>query len=164
MPDDRLTELYRTYGPVIYDRCRTMLKDDAEAEDATHETFLRLHRHLDRLAGSREALYWIYRVASNYCLNELRNRKRRAEPTDQLPEAPPELPQDVDRVFADRQLVRKLIASAPAKVREVAWLHHVDGLDREEVARVLDVSLRTVAARLADFSASVNRLLEKGGP
>lgn len=164
MPDDRLTELYRTYGPVIYDRCRTMLKDDAEAEDATHETFMRLHRHLDRLAGSREALYWIYRVSSNYCLNEIRNRRRRAEPIGELPESTFDLPLDPERLLTDRHLVRTLIGRSPAKVREVAWLHHVDGLDREEVARILDVSLRTVAARLADFSAAVHRMIAKERP
>jgi len=38
---------------------------------------MRVHRHLDK-ADSREALGWIYRIATNYCLNEIRNRKRRA--------------------------------------------------------------------------------------
>src|SRR6478609_4355458 len=87
MHPDRLTALYRTYGPTIYARCRVLLADDSEAEDATQETFLRVHRHLDRVPSAQEGLFWIYRVATNYCLNELRDRRTRARPTD----APPDL-------------------------------------------------------------------------
>jgi len=41
MHPDRLTELYRRYGPAIYARCRTLLADESSAENATQETFLR---------------------------------------------------------------------------------------------------------------------------
>ena len=76
MAEDRLTELYRAYGPVIYARCRRLLADAAAAEDATQETFMRVHRHLDK-ADSRDALAWIYRIATNLAISELRKRKRR---------------------------------------------------------------------------------------
>ena len=88
MHPDRLTELYRRYGPAIYARCRTMLSDESAAEDATQETFLRVQRHLDRVPSAREALYWIYRVATNYCLNELRSRRGRALPHAELADLP----------------------------------------------------------------------------
>jgi RNA polymerase sigma-70 factor, ECF subfamily len=164
MPDDRLTSLYRRYGPVIYDRCRSMLDDPAEAEDATHETFLRLHRHLDRVPQTRQALFWIYRVATNYCLNEIRNRRRRPAATEDLPELPRELRGDGEQPIIDRDLVRRVIEGAPAKVRSVVWLYHVDGLEQDEVARVLDISRRTVAARLAAFSGRVRRFRTRSGP
>src|SRR5437762_3845020 len=72
-PMDRLTGLYRMYGPIIYARCMRLLGDRAAAEDATQETFIRVHRHLHKAPD--EALGWIYRIATNYCLNEIRNRK-----------------------------------------------------------------------------------------
>jgi RNA polymerase sigma-70 factor (ECF subfamily) len=159
MPDDRSSSLYRMYGSVIYDRCRSMLDDPAEAEDATHETFLRVHRHLDRVPDARQALYWIYRVATNYCLNELRNRKRRPVSCEEL-----ELAWDGEQPLVDRDLVRTLIDRAPPKVRQVVWLYHVDGLEQEEVARVLDISRRTVAARLAAFAAGVQRFMARSAP
>ena len=78
MNDDRLTALYRSYGPAIYWRCLRLLRDRAAAEDATQETFMRVLRHLDRAPDADEAIRWIWRIATNYCLNELRNSKRRA--------------------------------------------------------------------------------------
>jgi RNA polymerase sigma-70 factor (ECF subfamily) len=61
----QLTRLYRQFGPVIFARCRNLLGENAAAEDATQETFLRVHRHLERTP--EEALGWTYRIATNYC-------------------------------------------------------------------------------------------------
>jgi RNA polymerase sigma-70 factor (ECF subfamily) len=163
MTDDRLSQLYRAYGSVIHDRCRSMLDDAAEAEDATHETFLRLHRQLARLPDAREAVFWIYRVATNYCLNEIRNRRRRAAPTDSLPEPAGAATDDPERPIADRELARRLIDGAPAKVRPVAWLYHVDGFQREEVSRILNISERTVTTRLATFASAARKYLRSNG-
>lgn len=158
MTDDRLTALYRAYGPVIYARCRRLLGDGTAAEDATQETFMRVHRHLDKV-DSREALSWIYRIATNYCLNEIRNRRRRPQPQDHVPEA---LGEDLQRVLADRDLAARIVDRSPEKVRVVAWLHHVDGLDQGEVARVLEISRRTVVNRLAEFSENARKFIQRG--
>jgi len=158
MTEDRLTELYRSYGPVIYARCRRLLGDGAAAEDATQETFMRVHRHLAK-ADSREALAWIYRIATNYCLNEIRNRKHRPELHDELPES---IGTDVVGALSDRDLAARIVERAPEKLRAVAWLHHVDGLDQGEVARVLDISRRTVVNRLAEFAENAKKFAQRG--
>jgi len=160
MNPERLTELYRSYGPAIYARCRLLLMDEGAAEDATQETFLRVWRRLDRVPDAREALYWIYRVATNYCLNELRDRRARDIPSEKLPEvAEPSLAAEAR--IADRDLARRLIARAHDDLRVVAWLYHVDGFEQEEVARVIGISRRTVVNRLADFRESAQRFLRR---
>ena len=160
MTEDRLTILYKTYGPAIYIRCRSILSDEAEAHDATQETFLRVYRHLDDVPGQREALYWIYRVATNYCLNELRNRKRRpavlSASTDDVPSG-----HNLERRIVNRDLAARLIAAAHPKVKPVAWLYHVDGLDQEEIAKVLSLSRRTVINRLAAFTTTAQKLFRR---
>jgi RNA polymerase sigma-70 factor (ECF subfamily) len=155
MPADRVAELYRLYGPVIFARCRRMLRDDAAAEDATQETFVRVYRHLDRAPDAREALAWIYRIATNLCLNELRNRKSRPE----LHETPPErFASDLENALTNRDIASRLIERVPEKLRTVAWLHYVDGMDQEEVARVMGITRRTVFNRLEDFRCTAGKL------
>jgi len=160
MTHDRLTSLFKTYGPSIYIRCRSILGDEAEAHDATQETFIRVYRHLDEVPGDREALYWIYRVATNYCLNEIRNRKNRpfveGKATEDVPSA-----LDLERRIVDRDLAARIISAAHPKVKPVAWLYHIDGLEQEEVATVLDLSRRTVATRLAAFIATAQKLIRR---
>jgi RNA polymerase sigma-70 factor (ECF subfamily) len=164
MHPDRLTELYRRYGPAIYARCRTLLADESAAEDATQETFLRVQRHLDRVPSAREALYWIYRVATNYCLNELRSRRGRALPHGEITDLPEAEIHGLDAVearLADQDLARRLIARARPPVRLVAWLYHLDGFEQEEVAAIVGVSRRTVATRLAEFSSNARKFVRR---
>ena len=80
----QVTDLYRKYGAVIYSRCRRLLKDDALAEDATQEVFVRVMRHIESAPDDQAALAWIYRISTNYCLNQLRDRGSRAEPVSHV--------------------------------------------------------------------------------
>jgi RNA polymerase sigma-70 factor, ECF subfamily len=162
--EDDLARLYRMYGPLIYARCRSLLRDETEAEDATQETFMRVQRHLARLPAGREGLYWIHRVATNYCLNEIRNRRLRPAPVA----VPSEVNADMavsapEDWLGDRDLAAWLVQGVDAKLRSAAWLYHVDGFEREEVAHILGVSLRTVATRLARFLESARKLVRRSG-
>jgi RNA polymerase sigma-70 factor, ECF subfamily len=158
MTPDRFTALYRAYGPTLYARCRRILGDDAAAADATQETFLRLYKHLDRAADNQHALAWIYRVATHYCLNQARNRRRHAEPVAELPElGGPHL----EQVLLDADLARRLISRAPEKLAAVAWLYHAEGLGQDEVAGVLGISRRTVVNRLAEFEKNAHKFARR---
>jgi len=154
---DRVAVLYKKFGPAIYTRCRRILKDAAAAEDATQEVFLRVGRSLDEAPGSPEALAWIYRIATNYCLNELRSRKRRARVVTSLPEAT--VGHDGENAVANRELARRIIQRAPGRLAESAYLYHVDGMSHEEVASVLGHSRRTVINHIAEFGRRARKFL-----
>jgi RNA polymerase sigma-70 factor (ECF subfamily) len=156
----KLAELYRAYGGAIFARCRRLLGDDAAAEDATQETFMRVYRHIAAAPDAREAVAWIYRIATNYCLNELRDRKRRPLAVETLPESASVEP---EQALANVDLARQLMQRVPAKLRAPAWLYYVDGLDQEEVARVLGISRRTVVTRLGAFQESARKYLARSG-
>ncbi|MDB4955334.1 MAG: family polymerase sigma factor [Myxococcales bacterium] len=160
MTEDRLTTLYRMYGPVIYARCMRMLGDRSTAEDATQETFIRVQRHLDKAPESAQALAWIYRIATNYCLNEIRDRKLRPDLPGEIPEG---ASAPLETILADRDLVARIVKRSPEKLRATAWLHHVDGLDQGEVARVLGSSRRTVVNRLAEFAENARKFADRSG-
>lgn len=157
MTDDTFANLYRSYGPMIYARCRRILGDPASAEDATQETFIRVQRHLDKAPDSRDALRWIYRIATNYCLSELRSRKVRAQPMEQLPESEARIRDG----FADRDLIIRVLSRVSKQASQVAWLYHVDGMDQQEVSDLLGVSRRTVVNRLAEFSKQAGTYIRR---
>ena len=160
MGDDRLATLYETYAPTILALCRRLLGDKAAAEDAMHETFLRVHRHLDRAGDGRTAMVWIYRIATNYCFNQIRDGKNEPLAVDVLPDR---AGQSLEDVLADRDFASRLIRGAPVKLRAAAWLYHVDELEQTEIADVLEISLRTVVTRLAAFIAYARRFARRAG-
>jgi RNA polymerase sigma-70 factor (ECF subfamily) len=158
---DRLVQLYCQYGAIVFSRCRQMLGDAAAAEDLTQDTFLRVHRHLDDLPEDEGVLPWLYRIATNLCLNAIRDG--RARPI--LVEQPPERPgaDRLDDRLADRDLVCRLIARVSPKVGTTAWMFHVDGMGQEEIAEVLGISRRMVAKRLSQFTHRSRKFLRAEG-
>jgi RNA polymerase sigma-70 factor (ECF subfamily) len=142
-------ELYRTHGPAVYRRCLRILRDPEAARDATQEVFVKLIRDLSKLEDRATALPWIYRVATNHCLNQRRNAFRRGE--DQDP-PPLELAASTDLdALPNRQLVQGILSRFDGTTQTVAVGVLVDGMEQEEVAEVLGISRRTVARKLARF-------------
>ena len=156
--DARFGELYRCYGRVIYARCLRILGDRAAAEDATQETFLRVYRHLAKAPGNDEAIAWIYRICTNYCLNELRDRRLRPQPEAE-PERVMGSESGLEARLQNRNQAWRVITNLPEKLRSAGYLHYVDGMEQTEVAHVLGVSRRTVVYRLREFQLRARKLL-----
>ena len=150
-------ELYRLHGPAVYRRCLRLLKQPDLAHDATQEVFVKLVRHMDRLAERETVLPWIYRVATNHCLNLTRNARRRGEDTA-LPDLDLADPSGSAQ-YPDRTLARQVLARFDAATQAVAVGVLVDGMEHEELAQVLGVSRRTVARKLERFLDGARRFL-----
>jgi RNA polymerase sigma-70 factor (ECF subfamily) len=145
---EKVELLYRTWGGVIYSRCRHLLRDDALAEDATQEVFLRVMSHLSDAPEDEALFVWIHRISTNHCLNLIRNRQRHATPVANLPEYAGEHP---EAEWNDHHATQALLDRAPEKLRATAALYFVEGLHQHEIADTLGISRRTVVNRLSDF-------------
>ncbi len=151
-----IAELYRTWGPAIYRRCLRLLRDQEAARDATQEVFRKALSSPEKLADPQTALPFIYRIATNYCLNERRNAGRRGE-TElvdlDLSSGHPEFPQ--------RRLVQRVLSRFDARTQSIAVGVLVDGMEHEEVADALGISRKTVSRRLTRFLEHARKYLER---
>lgn len=154
----RAAELYRQYGPAVYRRCLRILRDPEAAKDATQEVFMRLVRDIYKLSDRATVLPWIYRVATNHCLNARRNAVRRGDDRE-FPDL--ELAHGVSAdAFPDRALALQLLQRVDETTRSVAVGVLVDGMEHEEVAGALGISRRTVARKLERFLEAARRFVE----
>jgi RNA polymerase sigma-70 factor, ECF subfamily len=153
----RAAEYYRLYGPSVYRRCLRLLRQPDLARDATQEVFVKLVRHMDRLADRESAVPWIYRVATNHCLNLRRNASRRGE-DGEMPELELADPGSSQH-HGDQVLARQVLARFDASTQLVAVGILVDGMEQEELAAALGISRRTVARRLERFLARARQFL-----
>ena len=68
---------YRKYGPMVLRRCRQLLRDEEEAQDAMHDVFVQVVRRRERL-DEKAPSSLLYTIATHTCLNHLRSRLKRA--------------------------------------------------------------------------------------
>jgi RNA polymerase sigma-70 factor (ECF subfamily) len=145
---DAFAKLVEMHHPKIFRLVRGILGDWHRSEDVCQEVFLSAFRNLSSFRHRSRLSTWLYRVALNAALRARRRQARStAEPLDALRglEAPPD--RDADRLEGD-EVIRKLLAPLPDKLRIVVVLREQAGLSYEEMARVLGCSRGAVEQRL----------------
>ncbi len=150
---ERFEALYRANRDDVYAYVATLLGDRAAAEDVTATAFERAYRKrrtFDRRRGHERA--WLFGIARNAALDELRRRRRIARLVPE-PEDATEVEGGVE-VALRRTAVRAALSQLPARERELVALKFHAGLSNGELARVLGVSESAVGTRL-------HRALEK---
>ena len=163
----------RWEGP-IQRLCIRMLGDQHKAQDLTQEAFAKIYaKRKDFQHGSKFSTF-LWRVATNLCLDELRRVKRRREfailphasdsnETDLWEELPSNGPAPDHSTAAEEQadLVRKAVAQLPEHYRTVVILRHYEDLKFREIADVLEVPEGTVKSRMAEALSILNQTLKK---
>jgi RNA polymerase sigma-70 factor (ECF subfamily) len=153
---------YERYGPMVLRRCRALLHNDAQAQDAMQDVFVALLRHRERLTNEAPAAL-LLRVATNTCLNRLRAQRSRPEDADDERLLRIASTAEGDGRSVARDLLAKLFQVADplaASSQTIAVMHLVDGMTLEEVAREAGMSVSGVRKRLRSVRA---RLVELEG-
>ena len=153
--------------------CYRMLGSPFEAEDAVQDTFVRAWKGLDRFEGRAALRSWLYRIATNVCLDLLNGRERRARPMDLGPAREPvasnlnALPEvtwiepipDPADVAVERDTIRLAFVAAlqhlPARQRAVLILCEVLRWKASEVAELLETSVASVNSALQRARATL---------
>jgi RNA polymerase sigma-70 factor (ECF subfamily) len=141
-----LATLYRRYGPLVLRRGRRFLGSQAAAEELVHEVFLRALESPDLFRDERSPVRWLYRVATNLCLNRLRDDRRRASLLSE--HGPTVWAQREAESPEARAFLDKLWRTLEPELAEIGVLYWVDGLTTAEIGRMHEVSDRTIANRL----------------
>jgi RNA polymerase sigma-70 factor (ECF subfamily) len=151
--------LSRRYGPMVLRRCRRLLGDEHEALDASQDVFVQVLRHKARL-DARYPSSLLYRIATNVCLNRLRDRTREPATRDEAVLCGIARAEEPGAASEARMLLDRLFGRHPASSRTIAVLHYVDGLTLEEVADEIGMSVSGVRKRLRTLRASLTEMIE----
>jgi RNA polymerase sigma-70 factor (ECF subfamily) len=147
--EETFERLYERTFPKVYAYVASLLRDRSAAEDVTALAFERAYRRRRRYRagrGSPEA--WVFGIARNAALDELRRRKRRATlETDPEDVGAPSL-DDHAELALRRETVRAALAALDPRERDLVALRFQGGLSNAEIARVLGVSESNAGTKL----------------
>jgi RNA polymerase sigma-70 factor (ECF subfamily) len=152
--------LYRDARDDVFAYVATLLHDRGAAEDVTAQAFERAFRKskgFDARRGSERA--WLFGIARNAALDELRKRKRSAQLASEPPDVEPAPEEELDRALR-RAAVRAALAALPPRDRELIALKFHAGLDNTELAAVLGVSVSNAGTRLHRALTKLREILD----
>ena len=138
--DDLMEELYIKYGAMVFRRCRTILRDEDSAADATHDVFVRLMKRSPVLPAQYMGAY-LYRMATNVSLNIKRDTHAIPLSEDSFVFASLADRSDPHDCFIARDFIDFIFRNETEKVREVAYLYFAENMTRDEVSARTGVSV-----------------------
>ena len=139
------------YRDPLYFHARYIVKDHQEAYDVVQEVFIKAMREARLFDDEFKIKAWLFRVTSNLCFNQVRNRKRRGAILDSMVKPEAFRADQMDTVFAgeQREEMSEALEHLSDDHREILVLRYYDDLSYAEIAEVLQVKLGTVMSRLS---------------
>jgi RNA polymerase sigma-70 factor, ECF subfamily len=140
--------LVKKYQLPIKRHAMRYFKNADDAEDAVQETLIRAYKNLHRFDQKKLFKPWLYQIATNYCLDELRkNKKKTVLPEEIISEEKPV----VEKIMEEEEtkLVRKAVDKLPDKYKLPIKGFYFDNHSYENLAKILKLPLNTIRTRLS---------------
>ena len=159
----------------IYNLALRMTGNEQDALDLAQEAFFNAWKGLKFFKGDSSFSTWVYRLATNACIDHLRRKKRRQDISVSLPvvdeedDRPPDIPDE--RYAPEQVLERKQLRQAVAEGleqlsqehRQVLTMRELDGLSYQEIGQLLGLEAGTVKSRIARARLALRKILVETG-
>jgi RNA polymerase sigma-70 factor, ECF subfamily len=158
-------ELYRLHAGRVYNLACRMTGNVSDGEDLMQDIFVQVFRKLDGFKGESAVSTWIYRLATNQCLDYLRGREAKSrkltDPFDNEAAVRPSAPR---ALRADRLDLERAIARLAPGYRAAFVLHDVEGFDHHEVADMLGIAEGTSKSQVHKARLKIREYLSAAPP
>ena len=168
---DAFNQIVAVFQDRIYNLCLRMLGSPEAAEDAAQETFISAYRNAGKLRGAN-VRSWLFRIASNTCIDEVRKRQRRPSVSLDRPssdedarpvDVPDEDPGPEKRTLQSelQDAVQQALLDLPGDQRLAVTLRDLEGFLYEEIADAMGISVGTVKSRISRGRARLREAIRE---
>ena len=146
--------------PQVLGQATRMLGNRAEAEDVAQDAMMRLWQTAPDWRDEAQVGTWLYRVVANLCIDRLRKR-RRGVPLDTVDDPADEAPSVTARMQTQARMraLSDALAELPDRQAQAVALRHLEGLANPEIARIMDISVRSVESLTARGKRALQALM-----
>ncbi|MBN1526585.1 MAG: RNA polymerase sigma factor [Candidatus Omnitrophica bacterium] len=158
-------EIYKATSGFVYNVALRITNDRSDADEATQDTFVKVHRNLKGFGFRSSFKTWVYRIAANTALNHIRRVAKHVsgratyDPAVHDRPAAPDVTGAIDRQDA-RHLLEAMLGTLDPDQRACLVLREIQGLDYQAIADTLKININTVRSRL---KRAREKLLAFGG-
>ncbi len=157
--------LVKKYQEKVYWIIRKMVIDHDDANDVTQEVFVKIWKNLDKFRADSQLYTWIYRIATNECLNFLKKKQRRlfipwhdveSELVNKIDNSPYQEENEIERKL------QKAILTLPDKQRLVFNLKYYDEMKYDQIADITGTSVGSLKASYHHAVKKIEKYLNEG--
>lgn len=156
----QIEALYKLHGPFVIRRCKTILKNNSDADDATQEVFIRIIKNIETFKNESNPTTWIYRIATNVCIDIIRKKSSQPiqtlafEIVDTIEHPSPR----ADIIALSRQEIDWIFSHLDPQSLQILVHTFLDEMSQEEIAQVIGISRKTVWTKLDKLKSKLERL------
>ncbi len=170
---DAFEELIEKYEKMVYNLAYRIFNNYSDAEDMTQEVFLKVYKNIQKCSGKECIKTWVYTIAYNTCIDEIRKRKGKANislnSTIDSDEGEYQIEIPSKEATPEKQLINKEeikeIENAINKLSEVHktlfFLRDIKGLTYNEISEVMGINIGTVKSKLNRARTNLKNILKK---
>lgn len=155
-------EVYAAYADMVYSLCVQYLRHTQDAEDAAQRVFVKVYKKLPSYRGDAQVKTWIYRIAINQCLDIIRSQKSRMRIDHGSAELVGTDWSHPGVLLEDQEAVKRIfdcIDQLPDTQKTALILKSIDRLSQQEIADVLEISIKAVESLLSRARSNLKKLL-----
>ncbi len=134
--------LYDRYGKKVFGKCISLLKDQALAEDATQEIFMKILLNISKFKGTSKFSTWVYSISYNFCIDQIRKQKKIRVVADETA-----LEGEYEDEITDKEMLEikfeqleVIMEKAEGKDKAILMMKYIDNMSIKDIATVLSRS------------------------
>lgn len=154
---DAMGPIYDMTKSSVYAYCLSLLKNSAEAEDAMHDCYMRIHSSAALYKPTGKPMAWIMTIARNLCLSRMRELKKHAR----LPDEDWHRLLKTDDIASNLHVAEMLNALTDTE-RQIVLLHTISGFKHRETAELMGLPLATVLTKHSRALKKLRKLFKEG--
>jgi RNA polymerase sigma factor (sigma-70 family) len=155
-------QLYDRYSDKVYRKCLSFVKDDAKAEDFTHDIFLKLVLNLSSYKETAKFSTWLYSITYNYCIDQTRVSKKYSEVSLDENFDVPDDDDDAEIAELEAQQLNKAMQQILPEEKSILMMKYQDDLSIKEISDTLDISESAVKMRLLRAKEKLRKVYLEG--
>lgn len=161
-PNHCFETLYTRYVNKVYRRCLSLTQDSAKAEDFTHDIFLKVFSKLDAFQERARFSTWLYSIAYNYCLDQIRiSRRLNTVTIDDSDEFDISEPEDAQLHEETLGMVKRAVETLSNDETTMLRLKYEEGMSINEIAELYSLKASAVKMRLKRSRDKIHQLYER---
>ena len=155
-------QLYDRYSDKVYRKCLSFVKDDAKAEDFTHDIFLKLVLNLSSYKETAKFSTWLYSITYNYCIDQTRVSKKYSEVGLDENFDVPDDDDDSEMAELEAQRLNKAMKQIMPEEKSILMMKYQDDLSIKEISESLEISESAVKMRLLRAKEKLRKVYLEG--